>query len=175
MRMQESSPRRISNSAVGPSISPGEATGNDAAGRPVRLNEAGADFTGIGCADGVVDAHPAHDVPGGATNVDVLAFVATPGIALDDSGTPTAGGELMSERGAGDPGARDDGVASHVCLKSCLRSGAYEGRASGSHADSVSPCYLPAATPLETSTWLRVLSSRESGRASFEDDVKKVT
>ena len=113
MRMRDSSPRKISNSAVGPSACPADATGNDAAGAPSRLDEAGADLPGVGCADIVADSHPADDLTGGTADVDVLALVATLGEALDNGRLPAAGGELMGQCGSGDARARDDGMKCH--------------------------------------------------------------
>ncbi len=81
--------------------------------RSVRLDEAGADLPGVGCADIVVDSHPADDLTGGTADVDVLALVATLGEALDNGRLPAAGGELMGQRGSGDARARDDGMKCH--------------------------------------------------------------
>ena len=66
-----------------------------------------------------LDPDPASDLARRAAHVDVLAFVATLGVPLEDGGPPTSCAELMGKCRSGDAGSRNDGVASH---ESCVPS-----------------------------------------------------
>jgi hypothetical protein len=79
-------------------------------GRAVLPDEPHAHLGGVGRADVGEDSHPIGHFSRGAADVDVLALVAALRVALEDRRPPAAGGELMSEGGAGDTGAGDDGV-----------------------------------------------------------------
>ena len=106
--MRDNSPRRISSSAVGPSV-PGE-TGNAAAVEPSARRKTHTDLGGVGRPHLGVDTHPADDFARSAADVDVLPCVSPLVESLDDGGAPAARRELMGHGGTADTGAGDDSV-----------------------------------------------------------------
>jgi hypothetical protein len=70
MSSRLSSPRKISISAVGPSPGP---LASNYANVPPRVDELGAFLAGAILQGGVLEPHAAHDLAGGAADVDVLS------------------------------------------------------------------------------------------------------
>jgi hypothetical protein len=74
------------------------------------VDELGALLAGAVLPGGVLEPHPAHDLAGGAADVDVLPARPEPVGSFDDRGVPAVAVEPVSRGRTGDAGSADECV-----------------------------------------------------------------